>query len=212
MVQSAQNRRRDHPTVFGEAMTGGHGLLPFGQGIGNSGPQTGMWTAPIVVGDPFAKNRSEMSLVDGNQPVQTLLTHRTDQSFAKRVGLRRPRRSLEDLPAHRRNRHVDRCRKDAIPIVEDEPVRRLRSDDCAKLLNRPLRGGMLSHIPVQDATRTDFEDNEHIKDAKADRHGREEVTGHHGVRMIPHKRRPPLGLSPAPPGPLSAEIASDRAR
>ena len=31
-----------------------------------------------------------MSLVNGNQPVQTFPTHRADQSFAKRVGLRRP--------------------------------------------------------------------------------------------------------------------------
>jgi hypothetical protein len=91
-------------------------------------------------------------------------------------------------------------------------VRRLRSDDCAKLLNRPLGGGMLSHIPVENATRTDLEDDEYIEDPKADGHGREEVTGHDGVRMIPHKRRPPLGSPPAAPGPLGAEIASDRAR
>src|SRR5712671_1013234 len=45
MVQAAQNRRRDHPSVFGEAMTGGHGLLPLGQRIGNPGPQAGMSSA-----------------------------------------------------------------------------------------------------------------------------------------------------------------------
>ena len=150
--------------------------------------------------------------MDGDQPVQTLPTHRTDQSFAKRIGLRRPHWSLEDVPAHRRDRPVDRCRKDAIPIGEHEPVRRLRSDDGAKLLNRPLRGGMLRHIPVEDATRTDLEDDEYIEDAKADGHRREEVAGDDRVRMIPHKRRPPLGPLSAPPGPLNAEIASDRAR
>ena len=108
-----------------------------------------------------------MSLVDGNQPIQTLPTHRADQSFAKRVGLRRPRRSLEDVPAHRRDRPVDRCRKDAIPIVEHEPVGRLRSDDCAKLLDRPLRRGMLRDVPMQDPTRTNLEGDEHIEDAEA---------------------------------------------
>ena len=193
MVQSAQNRRCDHPTVFGQAMTGGHGLLPFGQWIGNPGSQTGMWAAPVIVRHLFAENPSEMSFVNGDQPIQTLPTHRADQSFAKRVGLRRPRRGLEHMPPHRRDCPVDRCGKDAIPIVEDEPVRRLRSDDCAKLLNRPLRRGMLRHIPVEDATRTDLEDDEDIEDAKGDGHGREEVTRHDRVCMIPHKRRPPLG-------------------
>ena len=186
MVQSAKNRRRDHPTVFGQAMTGGHGLLPFGQRIWNPWPQTGMWTAPITVGDPVVKNRSEMSLVDGDQPVQTRPTHRANQSFAERAGLWRPRRGLEHMPPHRRDCPVDRCGKDGIPIVEDEPVRRLRSDDCAKLLNRPIRRGMLSHIPVEDATRADLEDDEDIEDAKANGHRREEVTGHDCMRMIPH--------------------------
>ena len=113
---------------------------------------------------------------------------------------------------HRRDRPVDRWRKDAIPIVENEAVPRFRRDDFAELLNRPFRGGMLRHMPVKDATRTDLEDDEDIEDAKADGHGRKEVTGHDGVRMIPHKRRPPLRPPPAPPGPPGAEIASDRAR
>jgi hypothetical protein len=80
--------------------------------------------------------------------------------------------------------------------VQDEPVGRLRRDDGAKLLDRPLCRGMLCDIPVENPTRTDLEDDEHIKDAKANGHGREEVTGHHGVRMIPHKRRPPLDCRP----------------
>ena len=78
MVQPAQNRRSDYATVFGEAMTRGRDLLPFGQRIGNPGPQAGMWAAPVIVGHPFAKNPSEMSLMDGDQPVQTLPTHRAD--------------------------------------------------------------------------------------------------------------------------------------
>lgn len=70
------------------------------------------------------------------------------------------------MSPHRRDRPVDSCRKDAIPIVEDEPVGRLRGDDRAKLLDRPLRSGMLGDIPVEDPTRTDLEDDEHIQDAE----------------------------------------------
>jgi hypothetical protein len=53
--------------------------------------------------------------------------------------------------------------------------------------------GMPGDIPVEDPTRADLEDDEHIEDAEAGRHHRKEVTGHDRVRVIPHKRRPALG-------------------
>src|SRR5580704_18800369 len=92
------------------------------------------------------------------------------------LGLWRPHWSLQHVPAHRRDRPVDSGRKDAVPIVEDEPVGCLRGDDLAKLLDRPLRRGMLGDIPVEDPTRADLEDDEHIEDAEAGRYHREEVT------------------------------------
>ena len=64
MVQPSQNRRREHLGVFGEAMTSGHDLVPFGQGLGEPGSEAGMWTTAVIVADPFAKDRSEMCLVD----------------------------------------------------------------------------------------------------------------------------------------------------
>jgi hypothetical protein len=93
-------------------------------------------------------------------------------------GLPRPHRRLEHMPPHRRDRSVDRCGKDAIPMVEDEPMRRLRGDDRPKLLDRPLRRGMLRDVPMEDPTRTDLEDDEHkhIEDAEAGGDYREEVT------------------------------------
>ena len=74
---------------------------------------------------------------------------------------------------------------------------RLRRDDRAKLLDRPLRRGMLRHIPVENPTRAhleDNEDNEDIEDAEAGGHRREEVTGQDGVRSCPHGH---FGLSGA---------------
>ncbi len=37
----------------------------------------------MIVRDPFAKDPSEMSLVEGDQPVQTLPPYRADQALAK---------------------------------------------------------------------------------------------------------------------------------
>jgi hypothetical protein len=58
----------------------------------------------------------------------------------------RPHGGLQHVPAHRRDRPVDHGRKDAVPIVEDGPVGCLRGNDHAKLLDRPLRRGMLGDI------------------------------------------------------------------
>jgi hypothetical protein len=72
MVQSAQNRRRDHLSVSGEAMTGGHDVVAFGRRIWNARFQAGVWATPVIVGHPFAKDPSEMFLVERDQPIQTL--------------------------------------------------------------------------------------------------------------------------------------------
>jgi hypothetical protein len=42
VVQPAQNRRRDHLSVFGQTVTGGHKLLPFERRLGNPGSQAGV--------------------------------------------------------------------------------------------------------------------------------------------------------------------------
>ena len=108
-----------------------------------------------------------MRLVDRDQPIKTLPTEGADQSLAKRIGLRCPHWGLEHMPPHGRDRPVDCGGINAVPIVEDEPVGRLGADDRAKLLDRPLRRRMLRHVPVEDLTRADVEDDENMEDAEA---------------------------------------------
>jgi hypothetical protein len=76
----------------------------------------------------------------------------------------------------------------------------------------PLRRRMLGHIPMHDPSRADVEDDKDIEDAEASSHGDEEVTGQDRGRMIPHKRRPTLGLASATRRPLVPEISSDGGR
>ena len=45
-------------------------------------------------------------------------------------------------------------------LVQDELVRRLGGDERPKLLDCPLRRGMFRHIPMEDPTRADLEDDE----------------------------------------------------
>ncbi len=90
MVQPSQNRRRLNSMSVGEMMPGGPRLVRRQWRFWQAGAQTGMRAPAIVVRYPCAKDPSEMSLVEGDQPVQTLPTHRADQLLTEGVRLRSP--------------------------------------------------------------------------------------------------------------------------
>ena len=120
----------------------------------------------MVVRDPFAQDPSEMSLVKGDQPVQTLPSYRADQPLAKGVRLRRPHGRLKHSPSHRRNRPIHGCPVDPIPVMEHEPIGGVGREDDAELLDRPVRCRMLSHIPMDNSSHADFEHDEDIQDTE----------------------------------------------
>ena len=109
------------------------------------------------------------------------------------------------MPSHRADRWIDGRRIDAIPIVEDEPVGRLRGDDRAELLDCPRRRRRLGDVPVQDSTRADLEDDEAVEDPETARHGRQTSQATNRVRMVPAKRGPRWACDPHP-GPQPPEI------
>jgi hypothetical protein len=88
MVQPAQNWHRDYLRMFRKAMPGGHELIRVGQRMWNARSQAGVWTTSVIVRHPFTKGPSEMFLVHGDQPIETLATPRADQSLAEAVSLR----------------------------------------------------------------------------------------------------------------------------
>lgn len=104
MVEPAQDRRGDHLRVCGKPITGARDLIRVRDRLWNAWSEAGVWATAIVVGHPFAKDQAEMSLVNGDQPIQTLPTQRPDHSFAERIGLRCPPWRLEHMPPHRRDR------------------------------------------------------------------------------------------------------------
>jgi hypothetical protein len=127
------------------------------------------------------------------------------------VGLWRPHWGLQPVPAHRRDRPVDRGRKDVVPIVEDEPVgvsgvMTMRNcwivhsaGGCSVTFQWGIR-----RVPTSRTT--------NIEDAEAGRYHREEVTGHDRVRMIPHKRRPALESPSTVPRLQPPDVPTHRAR
>ena len=136
-----------------------------------------MWTAPVVVRHPLAKDSSEMALVERDQPVETLPTDRPDQALAERVGLRRSHGRLQNSQPHRRHGTVDRGGIDCIAIVDEKAMRSLARDRGAELLDGPLGGRMGSDVPVRDPARTDLQHDEDVQDSEAAGHRNEEVAG-----------------------------------
>ena len=178
--------------------------------VGDPGSEAGVWTtAVIVVTHSRRVDRRCASLIGISQSShsrRSVPINRSQNALA--FGVRTS--VLSTCRPHRRDRPVESRRVNAIPIVENEPVERLRGDGRAQLLDRPLRRRMVRHVPVEDLTRADVEDDENMEDAEAHRHGRGEITGDDRVCMIPHKRRPPLGALPAVPGPQGPKIPCDR--
>ena len=92
-----------------------------------------------------------MSLVEHDQPIQTLATDRADQSLAKRVRLRDAHRRPENRQTQRRHRGIDALGIDAVTVVNDPSVRLFAGCHHPELLRRPIACRMFGHIPVQDA-------------------------------------------------------------
>jgi hypothetical protein len=55
--------------------------------IRDAGSETAVWTAAVVVADPFVKYPTEMALCERDQEIQALASYRANESFAMGIGL-----------------------------------------------------------------------------------------------------------------------------
>jgi hypothetical protein len=102
-----------------------------------------------------------MAFAERDQPVEALPADRPDQALAKRVGLRRSHRRLQDSQPHRRHGTVDRGCIDRIAIVDQQTMRSLARDRGSELLDRPLAVGWvvtfqcaIRRVPTSNTTKT----------------------------------------------------------
>jgi len=68
--------------------------------------------------------------------------------------------------------------------MNQETIGVVARNGFAKLLQCPISRGMLVHIVVNDATRSDFDQQQYIEDTKAGGAGDHEITGDDSLRMI----------------------------
>jgi hypothetical protein len=97
-----------------------------------------------------------MTLIDRNHVIQTLATHRSDQSFTERIRLSEFEvDSLEPKAPSSEQLHPDRL-ESCMPIMDQKPVGVVARYCFPELLNRPLGRGVFGHTDANYAAGTDL--------------------------------------------------------
>ena len=91
-----------------------------------------------------------MAFAEWDQEIQAFSPYRADQAFTESVGLRCSKRCLQNTNAKTLQCRVQVRGEDSIAVMDDEAVGMIEHQKFPELLGRPLGGGMLSNIAVQD--------------------------------------------------------------
>ena len=81
-----------------------------------------------------------------------------------------------------------------------------------ELLYGPFGGGVLRHIPMDDATCADVQDHKHVQRAKSRRDGHEEVACEYGAGVVAPEGAPPLKRQTVRRSPTPWHVAPHRTR
>jgi hypothetical protein len=158
----------------------------------NARSQTRVWPTAIVMSDRLPNNGAEVPLTHRNHEIQAFAADRADQAFAEGIRLWHANRRLEYRQTHRLKASIDTLREDRVAIVDHESVRPIARDDHPKLLRRPIRRRVRRHVPVQNASGADVQDDKHLDHAERGRHCDKEITGEHRSGVVPHEGTPRL--------------------
>jgi hypothetical protein len=101
-----------------------------------------------------------VTLVERKEPVQTLAPHRPDHTLTEGIGLWRPHRRLPHASAHRLNRAINAGRVNRVAVMNEEAMGGRAGEDDPARLNRPGRGRMGRHMPMDDPPRADLPHHE----------------------------------------------------
>ena len=111
-----------------------------------------------------------MIFTERDQVVQTLAANRTDDSFHEWVLPRAPGGCNDFLDLHAGYPPARLLAVDLVAIPQEEARRRLLRKCFDDLLRGPGGARMLGDIEVKQASGSDLESNEYIKDTEAYRH------------------------------------------
>ena len=111
-----------------------------------------------------------MPFVERNHPIETLAPDGPNEAFTVRVRLPGTYRRFQHLERHRTKGLVHGRREDAITIMDEEPVDAIKRKTVPKLLERPLRCGVVGEIPVHDSACADVEEDEDVQSLEGGGH------------------------------------------
>jgi hypothetical protein len=146
----------------------------------------------IVVLDISFHHPEQMLFIKDEKVIQTLAAHGTDEPFTNGISFGRTNRRPHDI-----DRGSLGNRGKMLPIfpvvVPDEILGSLlKWRRFAKLLSNPSIGWMTGNAQMDNASRTEFDDDKDEKRAKEDIGDMSEITCPDGICMITQKRFPSL--------------------
>lgn len=136
--------------------------------------------------------------MDRDDPVETFTAKSSDHPLAEGVRFGASRRRFENFEAEPCHCGIELRREDRIAVVEQIASRVVGRQGVAELLDYPVCGGMRGRSGVDDASRSDLDQDECVDGAPSNGRGDDEVAGDDGVGVVAHERAPALIVATAP--------------
>jgi hypothetical protein len=111
----------------------------------------------------FTKNASEVAVIDWDHVIQTFAANRTDDTLAVGIRHRTSNGSPQNVQIKPVQCFIHFGRENCIAVMNDIAVTSLPVHELAELLQRPLCRGMIGHVAVQNATRTNLDGDKHVQ-------------------------------------------------
>ena len=131
-----------------------------------------MSASAVIVREVAGQDAAQVSLAQNEDMVQTLAPDRADEPFREGVLPRAGGRGQDFTDSHALHAVPERVTIDAVTIAEEIGRRGVVREGVHDLLGRPVRGGMLGHVEVDDAPAMVGEHDEDEEHTQAARWGR----------------------------------------
>ena len=153
-----------------------------------------------------------MGFVQHHDVVEALAAERADETFHVRILPRRSRRRLDFADPHAFHSARELDAVDPVAVAQEVSRGSLPGERLHELLGRPLGGGGVGDVEVDDASpimRQDHEDEQHLEHHRG--HG-EEVDGDEAPQVVVEKRSPGLRWRPPKAAPRTWTPSPARSR
>src|SRR4051812_6777317 len=144
----------------------------------------------------------EVAAAEDQQPVEAVAAGGAGEALGIGVGLRRPNRGADDADALAADDLVEGGAVLAVAVAEE--IARAREEvgdgEVACLLRDPGSSRVGGAAGEKDAAALEFDEEQHVRAAQAERLNGEEVTGDDACGLLPQK------CLPARPGPSGAPV------